>query len=112
MRTCEVIETNRYTFRPNAERDTKSPQAAAAGRLIGYARMSTEDRGTDPQCDGHDMLDRYLADSARPSWLFRSRMDHKFETDPLPPYAASSCAELLREEQATQKLETLLPRRK
>src|SRR6202007_1802623 len=30
------------------------PQAqktAAAGRLIGYARVSTEEQGTDPQCD-------------------------------------------------------------
>jgi hypothetical protein len=51
----------------NATVVAKCPQAAAAGRLIGYARMSTEYRGTDPQCDGHDMLDRYLADSARPS---------------------------------------------
>jgi DNA invertase Pin-like site-specific DNA recombinase len=27
------------------------PKTAAAGRLIGYARVSTEEQGTDPQCD-------------------------------------------------------------
>ena len=27
------------------------PKSAAIGRLIGYARVSTEDQGTDPQCD-------------------------------------------------------------
>jgi DNA invertase Pin-like site-specific DNA recombinase len=29
----------------------KSPKTAAAGRLIGYARVSTEEQGTDPQRD-------------------------------------------------------------
>jgi DNA invertase Pin-like site-specific DNA recombinase len=29
----------------------KGPKTAAAGRLIGYARVSTEDQGTDPQRD-------------------------------------------------------------
>jgi hypothetical protein len=29
----------------------KPRTTAAAGRLIGYARVSTEDQGTDPQCD-------------------------------------------------------------
>ena len=28
-----------------------SPKTPAPGRLIGYARVSTEDQGTDPQCD-------------------------------------------------------------
>ena len=30
---------------------SKSPKTAAAGRLIGYARVSTDEQGTDPQCD-------------------------------------------------------------
>src|SRR5580704_9589595 len=29
----------------------KRSKTAAAGRLIGYARVSTEEQGTDPQCD-------------------------------------------------------------
>jgi DNA invertase Pin-like site-specific DNA recombinase len=29
----------------------KAQKAAAAGRLIGYARVSTEEQGTDPQTD-------------------------------------------------------------
>jgi hypothetical protein len=29
----------------------KRPKTPAAGRLIGYARVSTEEQGTDPQCD-------------------------------------------------------------
>jgi DNA invertase Pin-like site-specific DNA recombinase len=29
----------------------KHRKTAAAGRLIGYARVSTEEQGTDPQCD-------------------------------------------------------------
>jgi DNA invertase Pin-like site-specific DNA recombinase len=29
----------------------KSRKTVAAGRLIGYARVSTEEQGTDPQCD-------------------------------------------------------------
>jgi DNA invertase Pin-like site-specific DNA recombinase len=29
----------------------KDPKNPAPGRLIGYARVSTEDQGTDPQCD-------------------------------------------------------------
>ena len=30
---------------------TKLPKAAPSGRLIGYARVSTEEQGTDPQLD-------------------------------------------------------------
>src|SRR6476620_9473787 len=30
---------------------TKLPQAALPGRLIGYARVSTQEQGTDPQLD-------------------------------------------------------------
>jgi hypothetical protein len=30
---------------------TKLPKAAPPGRLIGYARVSTEEQGTDPQLD-------------------------------------------------------------
>ena len=30
---------------------TKRPKAAPSGRLIGYARVSTEEQGTDPQLD-------------------------------------------------------------
>jgi len=29
----------------------KGRKTAAAGRLIGYARVSTKEQGTDPQCD-------------------------------------------------------------
>jgi hypothetical protein len=36
-----------------AEPQPKARKTAAAGRLIGYARVSTEDQGTDPQCDVH-----------------------------------------------------------
>src|SRR4051794_4175361 len=37
--------------RPNPAMPPKARTIAAAGRLTGYARVSTEDQGTDPQCD-------------------------------------------------------------
>jgi hypothetical protein len=33
MRTCEVIETNRYTFRPDAERDIQLVVAGTQQRI-------------------------------------------------------------------------------
>src|SRR3954471_20911799 len=37
--------------RPTPVMPPKPRKTAVAGRLIGYARVSTEDQGTDPQCD-------------------------------------------------------------
>jgi hypothetical protein len=55
MWTYKVIETNRYTFPPNAERDRRmranGRSAGATSRVIGYARVATEEQGTDPQPD-------------------------------------------------------------
>jgi hypothetical protein len=70
MRMCEVIKTNRYTFRPYAERHKGRIRAdgrttAVTIRLIGYARISTEDPGTDPQLDEQRVV-------VRPDRLARS----------------------------------------
>jgi predicted site-specific integrase-resolvase len=37
--------------KPDRPRPAKTPSTRRAGRLIGYARISTEAQGTDPQAD-------------------------------------------------------------
>jgi hypothetical protein len=53
MRTREVIDANRYTFRPYAERDSDAGKRQEYRRRSPdrYARVSTEEQDTDPQLD-------------------------------------------------------------